>query len=65
MSASAEEAVVVNDETGVISRAEKVLSDVRSARDQLEMQCALLEAGNQQVDLQRLAQSLSTRSGDM
>lgn len=65
MSASAEEAVVVNDETGVISRAEKVLSDVRSARDQLEMQCALLEAENQQVDLRRLAQSLSTRSGDM
>lgn len=65
MSASAEEAVVVNDETGVISRAEKVLSDVRSARDQLEMQCALLEAENQQVDLQQLAQSLSTRSGDM
>ena len=65
MSASAEEAVVVNDETGVISRVEKVLSDVRSARDQLEMQCALLEAENQQVDLQQLAQSLSTRSGDM
>ena len=64
MSASAEEAVV-DDETGVISRAEKVLSDVRSARDQLEMQCALLEAENQQVDLQQLAQSLSARSGGM
>lgn len=55
----------MDDETGVISRAEKVLSDVRSARDQLEMQCALLEAENQQVDLQQLAQSLSARSGDM
>lgn len=64
MSANAEEAVV-DDETGVISRVEKVLSDVRSARDQLEMQCALLEAESQQVDLQQLAQSLSTRSGDM
>lgn len=64
MSANAEEAVV-DDETGVISRVEKVLSDVRSARDQLEMQCALLEAESQQVDLQQLARSLSTRSGDM
>ena len=64
MSANAEEAVV-DDETGVISRAEKVLSDVQSARDQLEMQCALLEAENQQVDLQQLAQSLSARPGDM
>ena len=55
----------MDDETGVIARAEKVLSDVQSARDQLEMQCALLEAENQQVDLQQLAQSLSARPGDM
>lgn len=42
----------------VISRAERVLSEVQLARDRLELQCALQEAEAQLVDLEKYSHSL-------
>ena len=42
----------------VISRAERVLSEVQQARDRLELQCALQEAETQLIDLEKYSLSL-------
>ena len=54
-----------DDETQAISKAGRVLSEVQAARDRLEMQCALLEAENQSVNLEQVAQALCVQSADM
>ena len=49
----------------VISRAERVLSEVQLARGRLELQCALQEAEAQLVDLEKYSHSLRERENGL